>query len=300
MNRLTEMAAFAAVVDHGGFTDAARAMGMSKSAVSKHVSALEARLGARLLSRTTRRVNPTEIGLTYYDRARRVLNDAGEADAMVAASQAAPTGELRVAASPDFAVRHLAPTLPGFLAKYPALDVVLEVAPRRADPVADGFDAVIRLDAAEEPGVHVHKVAETAMRLVAAPAYLARAGRPARIDDLPGHRLLHQARGSAGVWRLRAPSCELREVRGAPALVANDPRCLLEAVIAGAGIALLPEHLYADAAREGLVEEAMPTLPIEPRSLSVVYPATRVTAPKLRVFVDHLVATFGDRRAGGW
>jgi DNA-binding transcriptional LysR family regulator len=146
----------------------------------------------------------------------------------------------------------------------------------------------------------VQQVAETSMRLVAAPGYLAAHGRPARIDDLPAHRLLHQARGSAGVWRLRAASGEVREVRGAPALVANDPRCLLEAVVAGAGIALLPEHLWADAARRGLVEDAMPDLPVEPRSLCVVYPASRVTAPKVRAFVDHLVATFGDRRVGGW
>ena len=83
MDRLTEMEAFATVVDQGGFTDAAKKMGISKSAVSKHVSSLEARLGARLLNRTTRRVSPTEIGLAYYDRARRVLNDAGEADALV-------------------------------------------------------------------------------------------------------------------------------------------------------------------------------------------------------------------------
>ena len=96
MDRLTEMEAFATVVDQGGFTDAAKKMGISKSAVSKHVSALEARLGARLLNRTTRRVSPTEIGLAYYDRARRVLNDAGEADALVTSMQSAPSGLLRI------------------------------------------------------------------------------------------------------------------------------------------------------------------------------------------------------------
>ena len=94
MDRLTEMEAFAMVVDQGGFTDAARKMGISKSAVSKHVSALEARLGARLLNRTTRRVSPTEIGLAYYDRARRVLTDAGEADALVTSMQSDPSGNL--------------------------------------------------------------------------------------------------------------------------------------------------------------------------------------------------------------
>ena len=102
MDRLTEMEAFATVVDQGGFTDAAKKMGISKSAVSKHVSSLEARLGARLLNRTTRRVSPTEIGLAYYDRARRVLNDAGEADALVTSMQSAPSGLLRISVATDF------------------------------------------------------------------------------------------------------------------------------------------------------------------------------------------------------
>ena len=107
MDRLTEMEAFATVVDQGGFTDAAKKMGISKSAVSKHVSSLEARLGARLLNRTTRRVSPTEIGLAYYDRARRVLNDAGEADALVSSMQSEPSGLLRISVATDFGVGHL-------------------------------------------------------------------------------------------------------------------------------------------------------------------------------------------------
>ena len=111
MDRLTEMEAFATVVDQGGFTDAARKMGISKSAVSKHISSLETRLGARLLNRTTRRVSPTEIGLAYYDRARRVLNDAGEADALVSSMQSEPTGLLRVSVATDFGSMHLSPVL---------------------------------------------------------------------------------------------------------------------------------------------------------------------------------------------
>ena len=119
MDRLTEMEAFATVVDQGGFTDAAKKMGISKSAVSKHVSSLEARLGARLLNRTTRRVSPTEIGLAYYDRARRVLNDAGEADALVTSMQSAPSGLLRISVATDFGVNHLSPVLGEFLQEYP-------------------------------------------------------------------------------------------------------------------------------------------------------------------------------------
>jgi molybdenum-dependent DNA-binding transcriptional regulator ModE len=122
MDRLTEMEAFATVVDQGGFTDAAKKMGISKSAVSKHVSSLEARLGARLLNRTTRRVSPTEIGLAYYDRARRVLNDAGEADALVTSMQSAPSGLLRISVATDFGVNHLCTESLGLMHLPPSLD----------------------------------------------------------------------------------------------------------------------------------------------------------------------------------
>ena len=143
MDRLTEMEAFATVVDQVGFTDAARKMGISKSAVSKHISSLETRLGARLLNRTTRRVSPTEIGLTYYDRARRVLNDAGEADALVSSMQSAPTGMLRVSVATDFGSMHLSPVLGDFLAQFPDVSVNLELDNRYIEMISEGYDAAI-------------------------------------------------------------------------------------------------------------------------------------------------------------
>ena len=138
MDRLTEMEAFATVVDQGGFTDAAKKMGISKSAVSKHVSSLEARLGARLLNRTTRRVSPTEIGLAYYDRARRVLNDAGEADALVTSLQSAPSGLLRISVATDFGVNHLSPVLGDFLSDFPDITVNMVLNNRYVELISEG------------------------------------------------------------------------------------------------------------------------------------------------------------------
>src|SRR6056297_144843 len=166
MDRLTEMEAFATVVDQGGFTDAAKKMGISKSAVSKHVSSLEARLGARLLNRTTRRVSPTEIGLVYYDRARRVLTDAGEADALVSALQAPPSGQLRVAVATDFGVTNLAPALGDFLDVCPELTVNMVLSNRMVELVAEGFDLAIRIGEGEEAGLRGRRIAGTARRLV--------------------------------------------------------------------------------------------------------------------------------------
>ena len=150
MDRLTEMEAFATVVDQGGFTDAAKKMGISKSAVSKHVSALEARLGARLLNRTTRRVSPTEIGLAYYDRARRVLNDAGEADALVTSMQSAPSGLLRISVATDFGVNLLSPILGDFLLEYPEITVNMVLNNRYVELISEGFDLAIRVGELED------------------------------------------------------------------------------------------------------------------------------------------------------
>ncbi|MBM9593205.1 LysR family transcriptional regulator [Roseitranquillus sediminis] len=301
MDRLTEMEAFATVVDQGGFTDAARKMGISKSAVSKHVSSLEARLGARLLNRTTRRVSPTEIGLAYYDRARRVLNDAGEADALVTSMQAAPTGMLRISVATDFGTNHLSPVLGDFLRSYPDITVNMVMSNRYVELISEGFDIAIRVGDLEDSSLRARKLAETKKRMVGAPSYFAAFGRPARIDDLNAHKLLHYSNQSAGcVWRLTAPSGEARQVRSAGWLTVNDGQTLLNAAIGGLGIAYLPNYLYARAMREGLVEEAIPDLPVEPLGIHAVYPPGRFTQPKVRAFIDYLVDVFRDRGVDGW
>ena len=294
MDRLTEMEAFATVVDQGGFTDAARKLGISKSAVSKHVSALEARLGARLLNRTTRRVSPTEIGLAYYDRARRVLNDAGEADALVNAMQTAPAGLLRISVATDFGVNLLSPILGDFLRDYPDITVDMVLNNRFVELISEGFDMAVRIGALEDSSLRARKLTETSKRMIASPEYFRRYGRPMRIDDLNGHRLLHYSSGQATgtVWRIPAPSGEMRQVRTAGWLTVNDGQSLLNAAISGLGIAYLPQFLYADAARRGLVEEAIPSLPVTTLGVWAVTPPGRFTQPKVRAFVDFLVQRF--------
>jgi DNA-binding transcriptional LysR family regulator len=301
MDRLTEMEAFATVVDQGGFTDAAKKMGISKSAVSKHVSALEARLGARLLNRTTRRVSPTEIGLAYYDRARRVLTDAGEADAMVSSMQSAPSGLLRISVATDFGVNHLSPLLGEFLQEFPEITVNMVLNNRYVELISEGFDMAIRVGELEDSTLRARKIADTSKRMIAAPSYFAKFTRPTKIDDLNDHKLLHYSNNSAGnVWKLTAPSGEKRQVRSAGWLTVNDGQSLLHAAIAGLGIAYLPCFLYADAMRQGLVEEAMPDLPVETQGIYAVYPPGRFTQPKVRAFIDFLVESFADKGPDNW
>ncbi|MEL6205353.1 MAG: LysR family transcriptional regulator [Pseudomonadota bacterium] len=301
MDRLTEMEAFATVVDQGGFTDAAKKMGISKSAVSKHVSSLEARLGARLLNRTTRRVSPTEIGLAYYDRARRVLNDAGEADALVTSMQSAPSGLLRISVATDFGVNHLSPILGEFLADYPDITVNMVLNNRYVELISEGFDMAIRIGELEDSTLRARKLATTTKRMIASPSYFQRYGRPMRIDDLNEHKLLHYSNQSAGsVWKLTAPSGEKRQVRTSGWLTVNDGQSLLNAAMSGLGIAYLPSFLYADAMKEGEVEEAIPDLPVEPLGIYAVYPPGRFTQPKVRAFIDFLVRSFADKADETW
>jgi DNA-binding transcriptional LysR family regulator len=289
MDRLTEMEAFATVVDQGGFTDAAKKMGISKSAVSKHVSALEARLGARLLNRTTRRVSPTEIGLAYYDRARRVLTDAGEADAMVSSMQSAPSGLLRISVATDFGVNHLSPVLGEFLQEFPDITVNMVLNNRYVELISEGFDMAIRVGELEDSTLRARKLTETTKRMIGSPSYFQKFGRPQKIDDLNGN-----------VWKLTAPSGEKRQVRTAGWLTVNDGQSLLHAAVSGLGIAYLPSFLYADALKQGLVEEAIPDLPTETQGIYAVYPPGRFTQPKVRAFIDFLVNSFAEKGPDNW
>ena len=301
MDRLTEMEAFATVVDQGGFTDADKKMGISKSAVSKHVSSLETRLGARLLNRTTRRVSPTEIGLAYYDRARRVLNDAGEADALVTAMQSAPSGLLRVSAATDFGVNHLSPALGGFLHEFPDITVNMVLNNRYVELISEGFDLAVRIGELEDSSLRARKLADTHKMMIASPKYFEEYGRPEKIDDLNEHKLLHYSNQASGnVWKLTAPSGEKRQVRSAGWLTVNDGQSLLNAAINGLGIAFLPSFLYSDALREGLLEPAIKDLPVETHGIYAVYPPGRYTQPKVRAFIDFLVEQFKDRGPDEW
>jgi len=301
MDRLTEMEAFATVVDQGGFTDAAKKMGISKSAVSKHISSLEARLGARLLNRTTRRVSPTEIGLAYYDRARRVLSDAGEADALVASMQSAPAGLLRLSVATDFGVNHLSPILGDFLQQFPDITVNMVLNNRYVELISEGFDMAIRMGDLEDSSLRARKLTETQMRMIAAPSYFEKHGRPTRLDDLNSHKLLHYSNQASGnAWKITAPSGEERQIRSAGWLSVNDGQSLLNACIAGLGIAYLPSFLYANAMEQGQVVDVMPDLPVERTGIYAVYPPGRFTQPKVRAFIDFLVAHFNEKGRQDW
>ncbi|MBP7000560.1 LysR family transcriptional regulator [Amaricoccus sp.] len=301
MDRLTEMEAFVRVVDHGGFTEAARKMGLSKSAVSKHVAALEARLAVRLLNRTTRRVSPTELGLAYYDRARGVLAGALEADAMVTSMQDAPRGSLRVSVPVSFGIARLATAVPLFLRACPEVDVNLVLDDRFVEVIAEGFDLAVRIGALEDSSLKARKLAEARRVLVAAPDYVAGMGAPKSLDDLGEHRLLHSSNLATGnFWRLRGAGGEERHIRVGGRLTANNADVLLHAAEAGLGIALLPSFILGDALEAGRLVEILPGRAPDLMGVWALYPPGRYPQPKLRAFVDFLAEHFRGRGPDRW
>lgn len=296
MDRLSEMEAFTRVVELGGFTDAARKAGLSKSAISKHVAALETRLGARLLNRTTRRVSPTEIGLAYYDKAIGVLSAAADADAMATTMQGAPTGELKISAPLTFGLRFVSPALAAFLTKYPDVSARLEFDDRMVELVSEGFDVAIRIGDLPDSSLKARKLAETEINLVASPDYLERNGAPQTLDELTNHELLHYSHLSSGNhWRFISKSGEERLIRSGGRLSVNNGEALVQAAMDGVGICLSPNFICYDELANGSLVELLPDH--RPRSLGVyaVYPSGRFPQPKLRVFIDHLAATLKSR-----
>lgn len=289
MDRLTEMEVFVAVVEAAGFTEAGRRLNLSKSAVSKHVAALEARLGARLLNRTTRRVSPTDIGHAYFDKAKNALSAAADADALATAMQGAPLGELKISAPISFGLRYVAPALASFLRQYEDVSARLEFDDRVADLVSDGFDLAIRIGDLPDSTLMARKLAETEMNICASPSYIERHGAPQTIDDLNDHELLHYSLLSSGAsWRLQDADGQERSFRTSGRLSINNGDALAQAARDGLGVVLSPNFICGDDLASGALQEVLTDHRPPALGIYAIYPAGKFTQPKLRVFVDHL------------
>ncbi len=294
MDRLGAMAVFARVVEMESFSGAARDLGLSKSADSKRVGRLEDRMGLRLLNRTTRRLSLTEAGAAFYQGCRRVVAEAEAAERAVTRLARAPRGRLRVNAPMSFGVRHLAPALPDFMARYPELTVDLALNDRVVDLVEEGFDLAIRIARLADSSLIARRLAPNRLVLCAAPAYLERHGAPRAVADLKGHEcLLYSYLAAGGVWRLCGPGGE-RRLRVTGRLRINNGDALLAAALGGFGVALLPCFICGQDLRAGRLIHVLPEWsgPAD-TAIAAVYPASRNLSPKVRVFVDFLAERFG-------
>lgn len=296
MDQLAALRVFLRVAEMQSFSKAATALGMSKSAVSKQMTALESHLGARLLYRTTRQVSLSEEGQAYLERARRIIEDIEEADRAISSLKSEPRGTLRVNCALVYGLRHIAPLLPALAERYPDLAVDLTFNDRFVDLVEEGYDVAIRIGVLPDSSLIARRLGETRLLLVASPGYLARHGHPDHPRALAGHRcLLYRGRGGASEWRLSRSDGSEHVARISGPLVTNNGEALRMAAMAGLGIARLPDFLFADEFQNGALIEILPEWRSPPLPIQAVYAPNRHLSARVRHFIDFLATSLPIR-----
>ena len=293
MDMLKEMAVFAEVVDSGGFSAAARRLGLTTSAVSRHVSRLEAHLGGRLLHRTTRSVKPTELGQEVHAGCIRMLGAAREVHSLAGAYSARPTGIVRITAPVVFGQAWLAPRLSEFLDRFPEVDLRLTLVDRTVDLIEEGVDLAIRIAPELAPGLAARPLCAMRYVLIASPAYLAARGAPQTPEQLLDHRCTYLGYGAFGdEWRLQRGD-ERVSVRVPTRLTINNSAAILATVEAGGGIGLVPDFAAHAALANGRVVQVLSDWSLgEPYvgNIHAVYVPGRYLALKVRVLIDYLAS----------
>ncbi|MCR9221758.1 MAG: LysR family transcriptional regulator [Alphaproteobacteria bacterium] len=295
MNDLSGIAVFAAVAEAGSFTKAGARLNLSKSAVSKQISKLEERLGAQLMNRTTRRLSLTEVGQAFYERCRRIVAEAEEAELAVTRLQIAPRGILKLSAPVSFGVEHLGPALPDFMAQHPEMQIDMECADRLVDLVEEGFDLAVRIGRLRDSSLIAKRIAFIRRKVLAAPGYWAAHGKPEHPSELTAHSCLtYTYLQTAQNWEFRDPETDEDFTVAVPtgALHANNGHVLADAAAGGQGVVFSPTFICREAIREGRLEPALEAFEPEPIGVHAVYPPNRHLSAKVRAFIDFLAARF--------
>jgi len=296
MGRLAEMETLVAVVRHGTITAAAEHLGSAKSAVSRRLRELEARLGVQLLTRTTRRISLTDAGERYVESAEQVLAAVAQADADAAGDKGALSGRLRAAIPLSFGVRHLGPVVQGFRERHPDVALDLDFSDRRVDLVEDGFDVALRIADLKDSTLIARRLTIIRHAVAASPAYLAEHGTPGTPDGLSGHQCMHYSGSSEAGWPWTGPDGRTGKVRLNSNLRANNGEFMLNMAIAGFGVVMQPTFILHEALRDGLLVQIMPTYRWRELRAWAVYPPTRYLPARVRAFIDALAAAFDPDR----
>ena len=294
LDRIASLEVFAKVAATGSFSGAARALGLSQTMVSKHIAALEERLGVRLFHRTTRKVSITDSGQTYLEASALALADLAAAEEAVAAERFEPRGLLRVAAPMSLGSSRLAPRIPEFSRLYPRLSVELGLNDRRVDLAEEGWDLAVRIGILQDSSLIARRLAPCRTILCAAPAYLAEHGTPHTVAELAQHNCLSYTLSrvtGAGHWIFGANHEVKVNVSGN--LRANNGDALRWAAVGGQGLIYEPTFIVADELRDGrLVALELDHPAIELGAIYAVYLSGRQPPAKVRAFIDFLVSQF--------
>lgn len=294
LDRLTGLEVFAKVAGAGSFSAAGRALGMSQTMVTKHIAALETRLGIRLFHRSTRRLSITDAGRNYLETAERILADMEAADAAVAADRVEPRGLLRLNAPVSFGERQIAPALSEFAQLYPLVNVEIGLNDRLVDLAEEGWDLAIRIGSLSDSSLIARRIAPCRTVICAAPTYLKARGKPRTVADLTDHNCLgYTLSRVTGVdrWIFGAKADIAIAVSGN--LRANNGDALREAALAGQGVIYQPTFVVADDLRTGrLVALTLDKPTVEFGGIYAVFLPDRHPAAKVRAFIDFIAARF--------
>jgi DNA-binding transcriptional LysR family regulator len=289
---------FARVADAGSFTRAAERLRLPKSTVSRRLAALEAQLGERLLLRTTRKLTLTDFGMSVLEHAHQVVAEVDAAADFAQHRQAQPSGRLRVSLPGDFATVVMGSLLADFVARYPAVDLEIDVSPRRVDLIGENFDVAIRMgDLADDATLAARRLAQFSGSLYAGPRYLARRGVPAEPEALMEHdalRLLLRT-GEPMPWVLRRGEQRWEGIPPGRA-TANSPELLIRLARLGAGITIVSDHFAEPYVRSGELVPVLPDWSLPPVAAWAVFPGRRLMPARTRVFLDALQAEFSGPR----
>ena len=294
MDRIDAMRAFVSVVTEGSFSNAAIALELSPQLVSKYVSKLEELLSVRLLNRTTRKVSLTEAGTHYLQHAQQILLSIDEKDSQLGGLQQNPKGTLRISAPVSFGLKHLARLVTDFQHRYPLVSVDLQLNDRKVDIIDEGFDVALRVGQLKSSSLIAKHIAPIRLIFCASPEYLKKQGTPRRPEDLKNHRYLHysymEMDGKEETYQwLRAkniePSVEFHS---------NNGDVLVNAAIAGAGLALQPTFIASEAISSSKLLVVLPDFEPEPLGLYAVYAHRKLLPNKVRCFIDFIDGYYGS------
>jgi DNA-binding transcriptional LysR family regulator len=289
---LDDLRSFVEVVESGGFNRAARRLGISKSIVSRRIARMEADLGTRLLSRTTRGITPTEAGLEFKARSERILADLDEAREAAVRQGGDVVGRLRLSAPLSLGVRYLAPLLADIAGRHPRLELDVSYSDRVVDVIGERYDAAIRIGTLRDSTLVARRLAPARAVLVASPGYLAHHGRPRTPEDLAAHECLIYTGSTSPDWPFRSGKRWI-SIRPSGRLRSDNSEAILQWAIAGLGIAYVPTFLLSDAIESGAVEPLLVAYPAPEFGIYVVRPPGAYVSGKVRVLFDTLIEHFG-------
>jgi DNA-binding transcriptional LysR family regulator len=293
MDRWTELELFVQVAETGSLSRAAQALSLSNAAASRHLSALEDRLGARLVERNTRRLFLTETGQEFFSRAKGILGELKDAEQAVNAKTVNPSGTLRIMASLSFAMHHVAPILREYTQRYPLVNVHVEAANRYQDMIDDNIDVAIRTREFEpDSNITIRRLAETRRVLAASPRYLAQHGFPKSLDDLQRHKLLiYTYANTPNDLRFQRDG-QVSTVHAKGLLESNDGQILRSAALEGLGILVQPSYIVYEDIVAGRLVPLLEDWDLPRLTINLAYPNRKHLSAKVRTFVDFMAERF--------